>query len=424
MHGVGLGSLHSSQAYRSRETAQVPKASTDAQARRVGCGSTENSRDTQRQAVYQSVVLVLREKFAVSTQPAAPVAGLTQAEQVDNQLAATVGAALNGSADMPPEQVGAVAEVGLQQALGTADAGANGLGDLGDIAADIRARVRSLVAAFVAARQSGSTEMMTAAKVSTKERGVLEIHTLEGDVVKIDFRNSTSIRLGSAEVAGGTQESLKVRISERTSLQVEGDLNPAELAAIGDLVRKVDSLANEFFSGNVEQALAAAAGLKVDNSQLADFSLQLAMSQKVRIRTVEALAPAIAAPAALQVSDTGSQAPVVSGQPVSHVSSGATASPPVVAPEDPGVAQPVPSAASGTTETNAEAIANVKELIGSFVTKLRASFSMSATDTGLGMTTSIKLSILTAAIESHSLSTPATPAAAANLADVAGNAGI
>jgi hypothetical protein len=40
------------------------------------------------------------------------------------------------------------------------------------------------------------------------------------------------------------------------------------------------------------------------------------------------------------------------------------------------------------------------------------------------MTTSIKLSILTAAIESHSLSTPATPAAAANLADVAGNAGI
>ena len=325
---------------------------------------------------------------------------------------------------MPPEQVGAVAEVGLQQALGTADAGANGLGDLGDIAADIRARVRSLVAAFVATRQSGSTEMMTAAKVSTKERGVLEIHTLEGDVVKIDFRNSTSIRLGSAEVAGGTQESLKVRISERTSLQVEGDLNPAELAAIGDLVRKVDSLANEFFSGNVEQTLAAAAGLKVDNSQLADFSLQLAMSQKVRIRTVEALAPAIAAPAALQVSDTGSQAPVVSGQPVSHVSSGATASPPVVAPEDPGVAQPVPSAASGTTETNAEAIANVKELIGSFVTKLRASFSMSATDTGLGMTTSIKLSILTAAIESHSLSTPATPAAAANLADVAGNAGI
>ncbi|MEQ1580949.1 MAG: hypothetical protein ABL964_10180 [Steroidobacteraceae bacterium] len=424
MEGVGLGSLHSSHAYRSGEASRAPASAADGQPRRIDCGPSTGSSATQRQALYQSVVLVLREKFPVSGQAPAPVAGLTPAEQADNQLAATLGAALNASADVRAEQVGAAVEVGLQQALGSLAGGSTGPDDLGNIAADIRSRVQSLVSAFMSTRDSGATDTVTAARITTKERGVLEIHTLEGDVVKIDFRNSTSLRLGSTDGTSGTQDSLKVRISERTSLQVEGDLNPAELAAIGDLVRKVDTLANEFFAGDVEQAFAAAADLKIDGSQLADYSLQLSMSQKVRIRTVES--PVTSAPVLPpSASDDG----VVAGSPAAARET-ATALPALAdsvaaAPAPPDVAASSASDAAATKAPAAEdaAVANVQQIIGSFIAKLRANFSVSATDAGLGMTSSIKLSLLAAVIETHSRATPGTQEATSALMKAVDQAG-
>ena len=415
MHGIGLGSLQSFQAYRSCETAQTvtPAVSSKGEFLPDASCRSRGDAETQRQVLYQSVVLVLREKFSVGGQSVAPVAGVSPAEQADNQLAAVVGAALNASPEVPAGQVGAVAEEGLADALGAAGAPATGSGDLADIAAEIRRRVHSLVAAFVAGRESGAGESMTSAKVTTKERGVLEIRTLEGDVVKIDFRTSTNVRLGATEAAGG-QESLKVRISERTSLQVEGDLNAAELAAIGDLVRKVDSLANEFFAGDVEQAFAAAADLQIDSTQLADFSLNLGMSQKVRMRTTEAVTSrdAVSQP----VTNPSTTAPSDSATPPAVPLS--TDSPVQVAAMT-GTGSAVPAtnvtAATGAATTNAATVASVQELIGAFVAKLRASFALSSTDRGLGVTADLKMTLLVAAIETHPGSTPTTPAATASL---------
>lgn len=416
MHGVGFGSLHSAHSWRSREASQPAVAAAGAQERRGDCRSASSGVNTERQAVYQSVVLVLREKFSVSGQAPVPVAGLTPAEQSDNQLATTLGAALNVSPDVPAEDVGAAAEAGLQQALSSLAGSSGDPAALADIAADIRDRVQSLVAAFVAAREGAPTASATSAKVTTKERGVLEIHTLEGDVVKIDFRNSTSVRLGSSESPDGMQSSLKVRISEHTSLQVEGDLNPAELAAIGDLVRKVDSLANEFFAGDVEQAFAAAADLQIDGSQLADYSLRLSMSQKVRIRTTE-LTPAVESP---QLPAPAATAPPSSSGAVPET--GGTAAPAVESPSAVDGA-PVAAAADAAMPPEAprkdeEAVANVQAIIGAFVAKLRASFTVSSTDASLGFSRNIKLSLLTAAIEAHAQSTAATPEATASLKQV------
>jgi hypothetical protein len=415
MDGIGLGSLQSFHAHRVREAVRPP-SSGDCHGARPACDAPESAPDTQRQAAYQSVVLVLREKFSVSSQGAAPVAGLTPAEQADNQLAATVGAALNSSADVPAEQVGASVEEGLQQALGTA------AGDAIDIATEIRRRVQSLVSAFVAARAEGSVQA-TSAKVTTRERGVLEIHTLEGDVVKIDFRHSTSVRLGSLEGPEGSQDSLKVRISERTSLQVEGDLSQAELAAIGDLVAKVDTLANEFFAGDVEQAFAAAQDLQLDTSQLADYSLKLSMTQKVRIHalTVPALtadlqpeAAPVPAASAETVASPQTEVPAIEE----------TAAPSVDTSRDvPSDPAPVATAPASPASEPMQA-ATVQQIIGTFVARLRASFAMSATESGLGISSSVKLSLLAAAIEAHPQSTSATPDATAALKDVATEAGV
>jgi len=363
--------------------------------------------------LYQSVVLVLREKFAVDSQSVAPVAGVSQAEQSDNQLAAAVGAALNASPDLPAEQVGAVVEAGLDEALEAAGTAPEGSGGLEDIAAEIRRRVHSLVAAFVAGRESGAGDVTTDAKVTTKERGVLEIRTREGDVVRIDFRSSMNVRLGAAEGSGG-QESLKVRISERTSLQVEGDLNSAELAAIGDLVRKVDSLANEFFAGDVEQAFAAAADLQIDSAQLADYSLRLSMSQKVRIRTTESLASREGVPQPAADTPSAVPPPTEPVKPASESTAVLTEAPAATA--DASGAAAVEPASSVPAATGAAAeLASVQEIIGAFVAKLRSSFTLSSTDRGLGLTASIKLTLLSAAIETHPDSTPVTAAATASL---------
>lgn len=427
MHGIGLGSLHSSQAYRSREMSHSAATSVASKNEVPGraCRPSQGDAETQRQVLYQSVVLVLRERFAVSSQSVAPVAGVSQAEQSDNQLAAAVGAALNASPDVPAEQVGAVAEAGLDEALEAVGTAPEGSGGLEDIAAEIRRRVHSLVAAFVAGRESGAGEVMIAAKVTTKERGVLEIRTLEGDIVKIDFRSSMNVRLGTAEGSGG-QESLKVRVSERTSLQVEGDLNSAELAAIGDLVRKVDSLANEFFAGDVEQAFAAAADLQIDSTQLADYSLRLSMSQKVRIRTTESLASLEGVPQPVadtpSVSGSGTPSAIPSvAEPVKPAGESTAVSTeiPELTAETSGTAvaesaTSVPTA-TGTAAGDAPELASVEEIIGAFVARLRSSFTMSSTDQGLGLTASIKLTLLTAAIETHPESTSVTPAATASL---------
>lgn len=423
MHGVGLGLMQSAHAWRSREASQpAAAASADRPARRVDCGPAGDGAGTNRQAVYQSVVLVLRERFAVSSQAAVPVAGLTPAEQSDNQLAATLGAALNASPDVPADEVGAAAEAGLQQALGSLAGGSGDSAGLADIAADIRSRVQSLVGAFVSAREGAATESATSAKVTTKERGVLEIHTLEGDVVKIDFRNSTSVRLGTSESPDGTQSALKVRISERTSLQVQGDLNPAELAAIGDLVRKVDTLANEFFAGDVEQAFAAAADLQIDSTQLADYSLQLSLSQKIRFRTTESLPLAVS---------PQTPAPASTASPPSTNGPGGTESP-VAAPapeslpamEDAATA-PVPGspATPEAPRQDDQSVAKVQAIIGAFVARLRSSFAVSATDAGIGFSSSVKLSLLAAAIESHAMSSSTTPDATTSLKQVVNQAG-
>jgi len=423
MHGVGLGSLQSFHAHRSREALRVP-VETERQGPKAACSQSECAPDTKRQAVYQSVVLVLRERFSVSSQGSAPAAGLTGAEQADNQLAATIGAALNSSTGEPADQVGASVEEGLQQVLGDSGEGTEA-GGLADLAAEIRNRVQSLVAAFVAARADGAAQS-TSAKITTRERGVLEIRTLEGDVVKIDFRNSTSVRLNSTSGAEGTQETLKVRISEKTSLQVEGDLNPAELAAIGDLVRKVDTLADEFFAGDVEQAFAAAQNLQMDTSQLADYSLKLGMSQKVRIHSMgvpvmitEPVPAREPAPESAPVS-TGSALAGTAAVPANTEVAANEAAPEAAVPADPASGSSTPvSSGSGDLP-----VANVQQIIGTFVAKLRASFTVSATEAGLGITSSVKLKLLAAVIESHTRSSAATPDATAALTQVAEKAEI
>jgi hypothetical protein len=119
-----------------------------------------------------------------------------------------------------------------------------------------------------------------------KQKTSLDITTAEGDQVSIRFRtrqvSSASVTTfqktdGTAAIAAGTS------VISRGQLQVEvnGDLNDDELAAIGDLLTKVNDIATKFFSGDVQAAFSAATELGVDSDQIASYQLDLTYSRRI-----------------------------------------------------------------------------------------------------------------------------------------------
>lgn len=119
-----------------------------------------------------------------------------------------------------------------------------------------------------------------------KERGTIDLVTAEGDHVSIRFRTkevvSGSVTQSTAS-DGTTTTAAKSSVFSRGGMKIEvdGDLNEDELAAIGDLLGKVDDIANKFFSGDVQAAFSAAGSVGVDSDQIAAYRLNLTYSRKV-----------------------------------------------------------------------------------------------------------------------------------------------
>jgi len=119
-----------------------------------------------------------------------------------------------------------------------------------------------------------------------KERGAIDLVTAEGDRVSIRFR-SKEVVTGSVTQAtssdGTTTTTAKSSVFSRGGMKIEvdGDLNEDEQKAIGDLLGKVDDIATQFFSGDVQAAFSAAGSLGVDSDQIAAYRLNLTYSRKV-----------------------------------------------------------------------------------------------------------------------------------------------
>jgi hypothetical protein len=122
-----------------------------------------------------------------------------------------------------------------------------------------------------------------AAREVKRERFSLDILTAEGDRVSIRFKSLTVTDVAAAQVSDGENTSTAVQVSVisrgRFQVEVDGDLNEAERAAIGDLLDKVDGIAEDFFGGDVQEAFAAAARVGLDSEALSAFSLRLSYSK-------------------------------------------------------------------------------------------------------------------------------------------------
>jgi hypothetical protein len=126
-----------------------------------------------------------------------------------------------------------------------------------------------------------------AARAENRERFSLDILTAEGDRVSIRFKSVNITEVAAASVsrdgAAATVTEANVISRGRFKVEVDGDLNDAERAAIGDLLDKVDGIANEFFKGDVQAAFAAAARVGLESDALSAFDLKLSYSRSVAV---------------------------------------------------------------------------------------------------------------------------------------------
>lgn len=244
--------------------------------------------------------------------------------------------------------------------------------------------------------EMGSSASVTGAQLIDKQRGAMEIHTQEGDVVTLNFSARTAVTYSSAQVSDGTTQisssELAVASRSRLSVQVEGDLNAEELTALDDLVDQVNQLTDAFFAGDVDAALTQATSFSYDGTQLADYTIDLKFKQSFYGYT--AAMPATTAP----VNEPATPGTTASAdEPTSEngAADGATIAPAeeTTAP----VAAESPSEAPSETTPDAGTGSSLSLL--EYREKVRASFSEHGGDAWLGLSYELKVKLLVSSIQ-------------------------
>jgi hypothetical protein len=135
---------------------------------------------------------------------------------------------------------------------------------------------------------ANSTRVENESYSSNTKSSDLTITTTDGDIVSISFSDiqeyASSSNYNINEKDGSTNEDYNTSYAAyrevNFSYSVEGDLDDEERSAIETLIKEVNSLQKDFFSGDVEKAYEKALELGFDNQQISGFSMDLQQTQK------------------------------------------------------------------------------------------------------------------------------------------------
>ena len=119
-----------------------------------------------------------------------------------------------------------------------------------------------------------------AAKAQTFD---LQITTRDGDRLKVSIANAAANWSSNRVAAAGNGSGTAVSASSSSGslrigawqVEVEGELDDDERAALEKLFKQVQDISSDFYSGNLDGAFDRAMQLDIDGSQLASMSLQL-----------------------------------------------------------------------------------------------------------------------------------------------------
>ena len=156
-----------------------------------------------------------------------------------------------------------------------------------------------------AARNVESSASVLAIDSRQRQRSTIRIRTQEGDVVRLDIKRASQLSARDVAVSDENGEASRTEVSassrSRLNFTVRGDLNEAEFAAIQSVFAQAESIAGEFFDGDLGAAFSQASGFEFDAGQLARVNLRFRSSEVTNTSYAQTVtrapAPAVSAPA-------------------------------------------------------------------------------------------------------------------------------
>ena len=254
---------------------------------------------------------------------------------------------------------------------------------------------------------------LTSAQTTTyvrKDKANLDISTQEGDRVQIRFRSREGYVSQTSSGATGGERNVYAFSSGKIEISVDGELNDEELAAIGELVNKVETLANDFFAGDVQKAFESAASLGFDASQIASFALKLSTRETLSQKTTGApalpaapkpVAPKPAAPAPLPAPVDPVAADVAAN--AADAATSTTATPAATTTDAPATDATTPATDSGTLP------ASTASTLGGFLRKLMDTLGGTQGSGRLEFSMKWKIEVVVAAVNAKTPKAEGTP---------------
>ncbi|QDL55043.1 hypothetical protein [Rhodoferax aquaticus] len=145
-------------------------------------------------------------------------------------------------------------------------------------------------------------------RVDRRDSFNLEITTQQGDVATVSLFQKQSFGVSSTAVQSETRSSpnnaAQLTTYRQASLDVQyalqGDLTPQEAASVDALVKQINAVAQDFFAGDLEQAMHSAARIDISGNAetLSAYSFDLRTQETQRVAAVYANIDAATAPAA------------------------------------------------------------------------------------------------------------------------------
>lgn len=198
-------------------------------------------------------------------------------------------AKLNGADDAELEHMLQEAKRGVDMGFEQAKEILDGFGVLeGKIAEDIDTTYDLIQDGFKE-REFGNvdriTEVEQSAAAAREESFEMEIRTNNGDIIKLMINNSNSISTSQQLTSSGDEHTLTINTEKYSStglsFSVQGELDEDELEAINDLVGQIGDVAEDFYSGDMQQALQHAVELGYDTGEIAGFEAHMRYSTAV-----------------------------------------------------------------------------------------------------------------------------------------------
>jgi len=242
------------------------------------------------QFLYGKMVDALNKEFGITgvgaaTPDAAPGTLRELVDRIKNAITQ-----LSPTAGVAPDDVKARVRNALQQAVQDSK---DVLSHYGKLDAVTEQQINDAVAAILAppvdstaaaptpesAAANSSVAAAAYASIDRSQSTSIQIKTREGDIVTIDLSKQSG---ASVTTAYGASNGTEIAAQQRTSYQssqlnfsVQGDLNKDERHAIEKVLRKIDRIADKFYSGDVAGAFKKASHLGFDAETLVGVSLSM-----------------------------------------------------------------------------------------------------------------------------------------------------